>query len=60
MGKLTIEKDVLEMAKGVDIDFTELPIQGKPLPNHQFSKEQTKAIDSGVTEPRRVGVGGGG
>ena len=54
--QLTIDKDVLKMVEGVDIDFTELPIQEKTPPSHQFSKEQTKAIDSEVTELLNKGV----
>ena len=54
--QLTIDRDVLKMVEGVDIDFTELPIQEKTPPSHQFSKEQTKAIDSEVTELLNKGV----
>ena len=54
--QLTIDRDVLKMVEGVDIDFTELPIQEKTPPSHQFSKEQTKAIDSEVTELLNRGV----
>ena len=54
--KLTLDKDVLEMVKGADIDFTELPIQGKPVPNHQFSKQQTKAKGSEVTGHLKKGA----
>ena len=54
--QLTIDRDVLKMVEGVDIDFTELPIQDKTPPSHQFSKEQTKAIDSEVTELLNTGV----
>ena len=54
--QLTIDRDVLKMVEGVDIDFTELPVQEKTPPSHQFSKEQTKAIDSEVTELLNKGV----
>ena len=54
--QLTIDRDVLKMVEGVDIDFTELPIQEKTPPSHQFSKEQTKAIASEVTELLNKGV----
>ena len=43
------------MVEGVDIDFIELPMQGKPPPSHQFSKEQTKTRDSEVTEILKKG-----
>ena len=45
MGKLTLDKEILEMVKGVDTDVTEQPVQGKPSQCHQFSKEQRKATD---------------
>ena len=54
--QLTMDRDVLKMVEGVDIDFTELPIQEKTPPSHQFSEEQTKAIDSEVTELLNKGV----
>ena len=44
------------MGEGVDIEFTELPVQERPARNHQFSQEQIKAIDSEVSELLRKGV----
>ena len=54
--QLIIDRDVLKMVEGVDIDFIKLPIQEKTPPSHQFSKEQTKAKDSEVTELLNKGV----
>ena len=53
---ITIDEDVLKMVEGVDIEFTELPVQERPARNHQFSQEQIKAIDSEVSELLRKGV----
>ena len=38
------------MVEGVDIDFTELPMQDKPAYAQQFSTEQTNVINSEVSE----------
>ena len=45
------------MVEGVDIDFTELPVQReKPAHNHTFSTEQIHAIDLEVSELLKKGV----
>ena len=44
------------MVEGVDIDFTELPVQEKPAYNHKCSTEQIHAIDLEVSELLKKGV----
>ena len=44
------------MVEGVDMEFTELPVQEHPARSHQFSQEQVKAIDSEVSELLRKAV----
>ena len=46
---ITDDKEILNMVKGVDIDFceTEIPFQESVVQMH-FSQEQTKAVDREV------------
>lgn len=54
--KITIDEDILKMVEGVDIQFTDLPVQEHQACNHQFSQEQTEAIDLEISELLKKGV----
>lgn len=54
--EVSIDKDILEMVQGINIDFTETPVQRKNPQNYNFSKEQTTAIDSEIVELLQKGV----
>ena len=47
---------ILNMVKGVDIDFAEIPVQTSSVLQPRFSREQTQAISDEVQELLKAGV----